>query len=100
MRVWVTEADAQLLGYIVAQLQPAPVGLVPERMGHILELVVDLHTQRMGIGSHLLQEATRWLRSEGIEVMTAQALHRHVVGQAFWRTQGATEWMDLLWMKL
>jgi ribosomal protein S18 acetylase RimI-like enzyme len=100
LRIWVADVDTHILGYITAQIQAAPVGLLPEQIGHILELVVDLHTQRMGIGKGLLQQARVWFKSQGVEVMAAHVLHRHVVGQAFWQSQGATEWMDVLWLKL
>ena len=99
-RIWVAELHSELVGYLIANLQDAPPGLYPEAVGCISEMALDIHNPQPGLGQQLLEAARAWFGEHQIQSIIANVPRRQVVDQAFWRAQGATEWMDLMWLKL
>lgn len=98
--IWVAEINAQLVGYMIAYLQDSPPGLLPEKVGCIIDVALDVHNPQPGLGQQLLLAARVWFAEQDVQIIIAHVSHRQVVEQAFWRAQGATEWMDLMWLKL
>lgn len=99
-RIWVASRDAVLLGYLVTWLQEMPSGFSPQTVGCVTEIALDLHTPSGGAGQALLNAARDWLTNQGINSIIAHVPHRQPVQQAFWRGQGARDWVDLMWLKL
>jgi GNAT superfamily N-acetyltransferase len=91
------EADA-CVGYVVVRVEPGPPGLMPERLGVLQDMALDTHRYRGGIGRGLIAGAEDWLRGQGVQQLTVAVSRRSAVEQAFWRSLGAREWMDCLWM--
>jgi GNAT superfamily N-acetyltransferase len=85
-------------GYVVTAIEQGAPGLLPERIGSILDLTIDAHGYHAGAGRALVNAARDWLRGQGVEQMRIPVLRRHAVEQAFWRALGAKEWFDCLWM--
>lgn len=98
--VYVGIADNDVLGYVVCQLQEAPPGLAPERLGAVTEMTMDLHSTRGGLARALLAAARQWFSRQGTAQIIIYVPRRQPVEQAFWRALGATEWIDVMWMKL
>jgi ribosomal protein S18 acetylase RimI-like enzyme len=98
-RICVAERDHRALGYAVAWVKPAPPGLFSDRIGYITEIVVDAHAHQGGLGRLLLSALREWFTAQEIQQIVAYVPHRGAVEQAFWRAQGATEWVDLMWIK-
>lgn len=99
MQVLVYEKDDRVLGYIVGRVELAPPGLLPEQLGVVLELNADLHARESGVGSQLLHELRSWFLERGINQVVARTIGHSVVEHAFWRAQGAADWMAWLWLK-
>jgi ribosomal protein S18 acetylase RimI-like enzyme len=97
--IYVAEGQSGLVGYIIGWIQPAPLGMFPEQIGHISEIAVDAHSHQGGLGRLLVMALREWFTKHGVECIIASVSHRNAVEQAFWRAQGAGEWMDLLWIK-
>lgn len=97
--VRVAERDTHLLGYIIGQVEPSPPGLVPEKIGVVREIAVDLHGNTPAVGHQLLEALRSWFAAQSIQSIIAYVPHRQVVEQAFWQAQGAAEWIDILWLK-
>jgi hypothetical protein len=97
--LWTAEREATLLGYIIGQIEPSPPGLIPERIGVIRELTVDLHGNARTVGQLLLEALRGWFAAQNIRHTIAYVPPRQAVEQAFWGAQGATEWMNILWLK-
>lgn len=95
----VAERADELFGFIIGLIEDAPPGLMPEKIGVITDLVVDAHSHQRGVGQVLLNELRAWFARQTIETVLARAYYRYAVEQAFWRAQGATEWIDLMWLK-
>jgi ribosomal protein S18 acetylase RimI-like enzyme len=98
--LFVAERENVLLGYIVGRMKPSPPGLMPETTGLITDLTVDAHSHESGIGKTLLAALREWFSGHGITHLIAYVPARQTVEQAFWRSQGAAEWVDLMWMKI
>jgi hypothetical protein len=91
-------AGVQMAGFIVGWVQPAPPGIGSAWMGIITELVLDAHRYQGGAARALVTALrARFEGREDIQWM-AYAPHRDVVAQAFWRSYGAVDWMDRLWI--
>jgi GNAT superfamily N-acetyltransferase len=104
---WITNAHCRLLiaeeseivGFIIGWMYAMPPGILPAHIGIVTELVLDMHDYQQGIARALMSELRAWFRKQGIDQIAALVPHRHPVQQAFWRSQGAAEWVDVLWLK-
>ena len=99
-RIWVAVRESVVAGYIIAWLQEMPSGFEPSTVGCITEMALDLHRASGGAGRDLLNAARQWFAAQNIENVIAHVPYRQPVQQAFWRGQGARDWVDLMWLKL
>jgi ribosomal protein S18 acetylase RimI-like enzyme len=95
----VAERENQLLGYAIGWIQPSPPGLLPKQVGYISDVAVDAHSHQGGLGRLLVSDLRQWFLQQGIQQITAYVPRQNAVEQAFWRAQGAVEWVDLMWIK-
>ena len=93
------ERDGHLLGYVIGRMMAAPIGLYPEQLGYVTDITVDPHSHEGGMGQLLLNALKVWFRDRDIQCIVAYVPHRGAVEQAFWRANGAVEWVDLMWIK-
>lgn len=98
--IHVAESQGEIVGYIIAHVQPSSPGLIPEQIGIISDLAVGTHSYQSGLGRHLLKPVLEWFSRQSITQVIIHVPHRQPVEQAFWRAMGATEWVDLMWMIL
>lgn len=97
--VFVIERDVQILGYVIGKVQATTPGVLPERVGMVTDIAFDAHSTQGGLGRTLLQPLREWFAAQGVEQIVAQVPRRSAVEQAFWRALGATEWMNVMWLK-
>lgn len=95
---FVAVRDDDLIGYVVGQLQPMP-GMMPEQMGLIVDIALDTHGYHGGAGRAMVSALKDWFSANGANRTAVWTPHFDAVGQAFWRSLGASEWMDILWIK-
>jgi GNAT superfamily N-acetyltransferase len=93
------ERDGHLLGYVIGRMMAAPVGLMPEQLGCVVEMTIDSHSHEGGLGRLLLNALEDWFSKRDIHYIVACVPHRGAVEQAFWRANGAAEWVDLMWIR-
>lgn len=98
--IWVAELYSNLAGFVLANVEESPPGLYPEMMGCISDMALDVHNPQPGLGQQLLDAACAWFAEHRIQSIVVHVPRRQVVDQAFWRAQGATAWMELMWLKL
>lgn len=90
--------DETPVGYIVGQIQPMP-GVAPGQVGLITDLALDAHGYHGGAGRALVAALREWFAGRGVSHTAVWTPHYDAVSQAFWRSLGAAEWMDILWIK-
>ena len=95
---FVATVEGELVGFIVAVASDGLTGLVPKRVGRVLEVAVDLHRSHSGLGGALLERARRWFSQCGIDVMTIDVPAYYPVEQAFWRSQGGKQLFIQYWL--
>jgi predicted N-acetyltransferase YhbS len=95
----VTEQDTQIMGFIVGSIQQLPPGVQPACIGVVYALALDMHRNASGTAQALLTAVREKFHEQGATACVVVAPRRSAVEQAFWRSQGATEWIDVLWMK-
>jgi hypothetical protein len=88
-----------LLGYVMGWILSNPPGLLPEKIGVISDMTLDAHQYQGGLGRSLVKAAREWFAEQQIENVIVHVSHRHAVEQAFWRSLGALEWVDVMWLK-
>jgi GNAT superfamily N-acetyltransferase len=93
-----SQAD-NVVGYAIGWIRPGPPGISPSHMGWIEDMVVDAHSRQGGVGKSLLAALKDWFRDREIPHVIAAVPRLSAVEQAFWRAQGAVEWVDLMWIK-
>lgn len=107
-RAWIEAADVQLvsaltnatpIGYTVGRIVDAPLGLIPDKMGVVMDIALDGHGNYPGAARMLVGALSGWFAARGVEQIVIWAARRQPVEQAFWRSLGAVEWMDGLWLK-
>lgn len=91
--------EQQIAGFIVGWVQALPPGVQPAQIGVITELALEMHRYQQGIARALVEALRQWFREQGISAHTVLLPQRQALEQAFWRAQGAAEWMNLLWIK-
>jgi hypothetical protein len=94
------EHRSLLVGYAIGWMQSAPPGMLPERIGVVSEMHVGVHSSQSGLGRALLDSLRAGFAGQGAAVVTVHVPRRQPVEQAFWRALGATEWIDVMWVKL
>lgn len=88
------------IAYIIGWIQNAPPGLQPKHIGAITDLTIDPHAGQSNLGRDLLNSLRTWFNNNDVHHIVAYVPGRSPIEQAFWRGLGATEWLDLMWMKL
>jgi len=99
MVIALRDSDTHTLAYAVGWVKRAPPGLLTRHIGYITDIAVDAHRQQSGVSGLLLAALKSWFAGRDVQQMVAYVPHRGAVEQAFWRAQGASEWIDLMWIK-
>jgi hypothetical protein len=92
------ERDGVLVAYIVGWVQPL-AGLTPSHVGLITDIAIDAHGYHGGVGRGLVDALRGWFVGREVQQMVVWAAHYDAVAQAFWRSLGAADWVDVLWIK-
>jgi GNAT superfamily N-acetyltransferase len=91
---------AVLGGLCSVRIDRAPaIGGEVER-AEITDLGVIESFRRRGIGRSLVEAASGWVRSRGVERVEVRVATRNPEGQAFWRALGYEDLMDVLHRRL
>ncbi len=98
--VFVGDAGAEVIGYILAHQQVNTPGLAPEGYGVIDELVVDAHTAYPGAAKALLTAAVGWFQHQQLNQYVVTVSRYHAVEQAFWQTFRSVRRTEDLWIRL
>lgn len=98
--IYVAQRASEIVGYLIGRVEAAPPGLSPARVGAVIGMAVGAHSYQSGLGQRLLAAASDWFMEQGMTHFIARVPRRQPVEQAFWRSLGATELIETLWMKL
>jgi ribosomal protein S18 acetylase RimI-like enzyme len=100
-RVIVAEAaDGCLMGYAIGNDRDTALGRGPGRYGFVSDIYVDERHRREGVARALFSDLEHWFKERGLTSVELGVLHVNTVGQAFWRAQGLTDFVDRLWRDL
>jgi len=87
---------AHLTGLCIVRVDRAPpIHRVIER-AEVTDLVVRKSARRQGIGAALLDAALAWVDERGVERVEVRVAAANAEGQAFWRSRGFGDLMDVL----
>ncbi len=94
--IFVWEAPEDLLGFCAVRIDRAPPILQETRRAEITDLGVSAAARRGGIGRELVAAAFAWAKDQGIVRLEVRVAARNREGQAFWRSLGFDDLMDIL----
>lgn len=98
MCVLVAESPAgEIVGFAIGMIRDNAPVLMPARFGYINDLAVTEAWRRRGIGRKLVHALFDWFIQNGVTTYRLNAAHRNPVAQAFWRSLGADDLLDVLW---
>ena len=99
---WVNDADCYfatawdnniLLGCVIVKIAENTPGLLPDRVGVLEDLILDIHAAGVsgGVGRELVTIARSWLSDQGISILRICVSAPSSVEQAFWIALGAKQ---------
>lgn len=96
-RLWVWEGDdGEVAGFCAAQRRAAPPAAAERARIEITELAVAPGARRRGVGRALASAALAWAAAAGVARVEVRVAARNPAGQAFWRTLGFADLVDVL----
>lgn len=98
--ILVYDDDGDLPGMCIVRIDRSPPILEEVERAEITDLGVREDRRRSGIGRLLVEAALVWVAECGVERVEAQVATGNVEGQAFWRSQGFGDLMDVLHRRL
>jgi len=98
--IFVWDEAGDLPGMCIVRIDRAPPILEEVERAEITDLGVREDHRRRGIGGALVARAMRWVEESGVRRVEVQVAHGNPEGQAFWRTQGFGDLMDVLHKRL
>ncbi len=87
-------------GLCIVRIDRAPPILEETERAEITDLGVRPASRRAGIGRQLVEEAQAWVRDRGVARIEIQVATGNREGQAFWRSIGYADLMDVLHKRL
>ena len=98
--IFVWETDGELLGFCSVRVDLARPILEETRRAEITDLGVRASARRRGIGRALAEAALDWVREREIDRVEVRVVTGNREGQAFWRSLGFGDLMDVLQRRL
>jgi len=98
--IFVFDRDGDLPGMCIVRVDRSPPILEEVERAEITDLGVREDARRAGIGRALVAAAFDWVRDCGVERVEVQVASGNAEGQAFWRSLGFGDLMDVLHLRL
>jgi GNAT superfamily N-acetyltransferase len=89
-------ADGRLIGYAIGNDRDNAPVLGPARFGLVSDIYVDERHRREGVAKALFSDLEHWFKERGLTSVELGVLNVNALGQAFWRAQGFTDFVDRL----
>ncbi len=94
--ILVYEEGSHIEGLCIVRIDRSPPIMLESERGEITDLGVREGARRRGIGARLVAEALAWVRDSGVQRVEVQVATANPTAQAFWRSQGFGDFMDVL----
>jgi ribosomal protein S18 acetylase RimI-like enzyme len=98
--IFVWDAPPELLGFCTVRVDLAPPIFAETRRAEITDVGVRPAARRSGIGRALVDAALEWAHGRGVARIEVRVAVGNREGQAFWRTLGFDDLMDVLQRRL
>jgi GNAT superfamily N-acetyltransferase len=100
MAIFVSERAGELTGFCGVRIDRAPPILVEVERAQITDLFVVEHLRRQGLARALVAAAEEWVRARRVTRIEVRVVRGNHEGQAFWRSLGFSDLMDVLHRRL
>ncbi|HJO22836.1 MAG: GNAT family N-acetyltransferase [Myxococcota bacterium] len=98
--VFVHECDGAAGGFAVVETTQAAAVLSETVRAEITDLYVRPDARRRGFGSGLVEASLAWAAEQGALRVEVRVVAGNAEGQAFWRTLGFADFVDVLQLRL
>ena len=98
--LYVAEQAGAIVGFCGVRVDQAPPVHEEILRSEVTDLFVAADARRRGLGRALLRAGLDWARSQGTDRVEVRVSPRNAEGQAFWRSSGFAEFMDVLHRRL
>ena len=98
--IFVYDDQGDILGICIVRIDHSPPIMRETDRAEITDLGVRESARRKGIGTRLLDEAIAWVEASGVRRIEIHVAKGNPAGQAFWRSRGFGDLMDVLHKRL
>ena len=98
----VVEGESEILGGIIGIVSKNEIGLLPERFGLIVYLILDMHSPQIqqNTAGTLVKALKDLFRQQGLKQCRIAVASQSLIEQGFWRGLGANLLTETFWMAL
>jgi ribosomal protein S18 acetylase RimI-like enzyme len=100
VEIFVFDVEGTPVGLCIVRIDRAPPILEETERAEITDVGVRPEWRRRGIARRLVEAAQAWVRDRGVARIEIQVASGNREGQAFWRSLGYGELMDVLHKRL
>ncbi len=98
--VLVAETGGEIVGYLLGHVDEAQPIYEKRRHALISDTFVAPAHRRKGVGTKLVEEAFAFFREKEIDHVRVNVIRANAAGRAFWKKQGAGDFLERLWKPL
>jgi GNAT superfamily N-acetyltransferase len=95
-RIFVADADGEIVGYTLGEIQDRKPIYPAGRYGFVSDLVVTEAWRRRGVGRLLVTTILDWFHQYGVTAIELFVLESNPVSTAFWESMGFRHYLRLL----
>ena len=98
--VLVAVAGENVIGYVLGYVANNLPFFPNLRYAFLSDISVSATSRRRGVGKLLVAALREWFYLRGMRSVQLNAAYHNPVSQAFWRQQGCTDYISMLWLGL
>jgi ribosomal protein S18 acetylase RimI-like enzyme len=98
--VYVSEAQGEVVGYILATIQSYPPAFEIKRYGFVNDLAIASGYRRKGIGEHLFGMAKNWFIEKGMKRLEIDVAVSNDVSTSFWQKMSFKPYKEVRYLEL
>lgn len=99
-RVRVAVSAGRLVGFVICCVLPNSPVYRTRWIGYVNDISVTKAARGQGVGTALVEDAVRWMRSQGAESIEVYVAKANTGAARFWRAMGADEYLERLSLDL
>lgn len=98
--VLVAGVDGVIVGYVLGYVANNLPFFANLRYAFLSDISVSTANRRHGVGKQLVAGILQWFAGRGLHTVQLNAAYHNPISQAFWRKQGCSDYLTMLWLEI